>query len=68
MPLGAMALSFIVQITSAAPGSGGRALSLSKRANTFVGCDNDQRHKAGQAAADMANLAMWAYEEASLDK
>ncbi|KAG7007539.1 hypothetical protein G7Y79_00009g026480 [Physcia stellaris] len=68
IPLQAIAFTSILRFADAAPSFAPRSTSsLSKRANTFVGCDETQRTKAGQAAADMANLAMWAYEGASTD-
>ena len=69
LPVGAIALSCLLHYGEAAPGLTPKpASSLTKRANTFVGCDEKQRTKAGQAAADMANLALHAYSEASTDK
>lgn len=69
LPVGAIALSYLLHHAEAAPGVISKsASSLTKRANTFVGCDDNQRTKAGQAAADMANLALWGYSEASPDK
>ena len=66
--LRAIAFASILQYAGAAPSFSSRPVtSLSKRANTFVGCDESQGAKAGQAAADMANLAMWAFEGASTD-
>ncbi|MCJ1467193.1 hypothetical protein MMC07_005816 [Pseudocyphellaria aurata] len=68
LPVGAIALS-LLQYAEAAPGfSPKSASSLTKRANTFVGCNDDQRNKAGQALADMANLALHAYDEAGTEK
>lgn len=69
LPVGALALSCLLHYAEAAPGLAPRsALPLTKRANKFIGCDEKQRTKAGQAAADMANLALHAYSEASTDK
>ncbi|KAL8643115.1 MAG: hypothetical protein Q9226_008431 [Calogaya cf. arnoldii] len=69
MPAGAIALFYLLCSTEAAPGFATKsAASLLKRANTFVGCDTEQKRKAGQGLADMANLAMWAYNEAGEDK
>jgi hypothetical protein len=69
LPVGAIALSYLLHYAEAAPGHTLKsASSLTKRANTFVGCDEKQRKKAGQAAADMANLALHAYSEAGTDK
>ena len=66
LPVGAIALSYLHFYAEAAPGFAPRsASSLTKRANTFVGCNQEQRTKAGQAAADMANLALHAYSEAN---
>ncbi|MCJ1468352.1 hypothetical protein MMC07_006980 [Pseudocyphellaria aurata] len=76
LPVGAIALSSLLQYAEAAPGFPPKtASSLSKRFNTFVGCGDPEgpevdpkRSKAGQALADMANLALHAYDEASADK
>ncbi|KAI4112291.1 MAG: hypothetical protein LQ345_006539, partial [Seirophora villosa] len=69
VPAGAIALSCLLHYAEAAPGFAPKsASSLTKRYNTFIGCDDKQRTKAGQAAADMANLALHAYSEASTDK
>lgn len=69
LPVGAVALACLLGSTEAAPSyAPGPAASLTKRFNTFVGCDDKQRSKAGQALADMASLANWAYTEASTDK
>lgn len=69
-PVGAIALGYLLHHVQAAPSltpKSASASSLVKRANTFIGCDDDQRTKAGQAAADMANLALFAYDQASTD-
>ncbi len=69
LPVGAFALFYLFHSAGAAPGLTPRSASpLTKRANTFVGCDGDKQTKAGQAAADMANLALHAYDEATTDK
>ena len=69
LPVGAVALSYLLNHAQAAPGIAPKpASSLIKRANTFLGCDDKQRTKAGQAAADMANLALHADLEAGTDK
>ena len=36
-----------------------------RRSNTLVGCDADQTTKIGQSLADMANLALWGFQQAS---
>ncbi|KAI4270323.1 MAG: hypothetical protein LQ337_006750 [Flavoplaca oasis] len=69
LPAGTIALSYLLHYAEAAPGlAPTSASSLTKRNSMFVGCDDKQRTKAGQAAADMANLALHAYNEASADK
>jgi hypothetical protein len=69
LPVGAIALSYLLHYAEAAPGLTLKSTSLlAKRDNTFVGCDEKQQTKAGQAAADMANLAHHAWSEASTDK
>ena len=56
----------LVSVIAAAPRSSNVASSpLVKRYNTFVGCSDDQRTKAGQAVADAANLALIAFDQAS---
>ena len=39
--------------------------SLGKRSNTYVGCSDDQRTKLGTALADMANLGLHGFDQAS---
>lgn len=69
LPVGAIALSYLLHYAEAAPGLAPKSASaLTKRAAKIVGCDDKQRTKASQAAADMANLALHAYTEASTDK
>ncbi|KAL9630443.1 MAG: hypothetical protein Q9204_004718 [Flavoplaca sp. TL-2023a] len=69
IPAKVIALSYLLQYAEAAPSLAQKTLSsLTKGDNIFVGCDDKQRTKAGQAAADMANLALHAYNEASADK
>ena len=58
-------LSLVSVIVAAPRGSNFASSSLVKRDNTFVGCSDDQRNKAGQAVADAANLALIAYDQAS---
>lgn len=36
-----------------------------RRSNTLEGCNADQTTKVGQALADMANLALWGFQQAS---
>lgn len=67
-PVGAIALcSFFYHVQAAPSLSPKSASQLVKRFNTFIGCDDNQRNKAGQAAADMANLALHAFDQASID-
>ena len=57
-PAKAIALSYLLQYAEAVPSLALKsASSLTKRDNMFVGCDDKQRTKAGQAAGDTANLA-----------
>ena len=66
LPVGATVLASLLLGAEAAPAFSPRAASpLAKRANTFVGCNEKQRAKAGQAAADMANLALHAFDGAN---
>ena len=69
LTVGSFSLSYLFQSAGAAPALIPRsASSLTKRDNTFIGCDGNQRTKAALAVADMANLASIAYTEASTDK
>ena len=62
---GTILLSLVSVIVAAPRGSNVASSSLVKRYNTFVGCSDDQRTKAGQALADAANLALIAFDQAS---
>ena len=67
LPIRAIALSCLLYYADAVPGITPNLRSLTKRYNTFVNCDERQMAKASQAAADMANLALHAYDEANTD-
>ncbi|KAM0797972.1 hypothetical protein BDR22DRAFT_823780 [Usnea florida] len=62
---GTILLSLVSVIVAAPSHSNVATSSLVKRSNTFVGCSDDQRTKAGQALADAANLALIAFDQAS---
>ena len=71
LALGASALLTYVSRAEAGPIFAPQAQSLQprspilRRSSTLVGCDGDQTTKIGQALADMANLALWGFQQAS---
>ncbi|KAL8725408.1 MAG: hypothetical protein Q9181_006425, partial [Wetmoreana brouardii] len=68
LPVGAIALSYLLH-ADAAPGLTPKPVQLpKKRYNTLVDCDEEQEKKAGRALADMVELASQAYSEAGTDK
>lgn len=68
LPVGGIALACLLGNTATALGFTPRpAASLTKKLNTFIGCSDKQKSKAGQTLADIASLASWAYTEASIE-
>ena len=69
VPVGTIALGYLLHYAHAAPGPVPMPASLlDKRFNTFIGCKGKHAIKARQAIADMGNLTLHAYSEASTDK